>query len=336
MTNRESQLHQFGKMCFQDAQGKVIRLPVPVSPLFDPPKTFHISRVDFEQPIPHAGYTGRRPDVVLTNPEGHKLIVEIKVTNGKGADYQADMHNVGMSLALQVDVSKWDSQRELRPDFTQGDPLQTVVNQSIWLSSGVPRTMEWRPYALALMTCPGMEPRCFCNAWSGGNAHAYFTPEHRYRLVYFAPMANAPTLATEMERSVEDIRATVYRELATTETKCHEAKPLTDCGLLSREVGWALHRDGALLPQYRIRKKATGYQVVVYYCDFETRQSQHSPHPPVQEFMEKQANNPFLIRDTWQTAVKDLFKHLAPMAEPLTSFANDYWEPARQPTFAGC
>ena len=331
MTNRESQLHQFGKMCFQDAQGKTIRLPVPVSPLFDPPKTFHISRVDFEQPIPHAGYAGRRPDVVLTNPAGHKLIVEIKATNGKGADYQADITNVGMSLALQVDVSKWDSKRELRPDFTQGDPLQTVVNQSIWLSSGVPRTMEWRPYALALGECLGTGPRhCFCIRWSGG--YDYFTPEHRYRLACFAPMANAPTLATEMERSVEDIRATVYRKLATTEIECHEERPVTDCPLLSREVGWALHRDGALLPQYRIRKKATGYQAVVYNCAFVAG----SEPSPVQDFMDKQTNNPFVMRDTWQLAVKDLFKHLAPRAEPLTSFANDYWEPERQPTFASC
>ena len=333
MTNRESQLHQFGKMCFQDAQGKIIQLPASVSPLFDPPKTFHVSRVDFEQPIPHAGYTGRRPDVVLTNPAGHKLIVEIKATNGKGADYQADMHNVGMSLALQVDVSKWDSQRELRPDFTQGNPLQTVVNQSIWLSAGVPRTMEWRPYALALGECPGTERHCFCTQWSGG--YAYFTPEHRYRLVCLGPTANAPTLASELRTEVDDIRATVYRKLATSEIACHREKPLTDCGLLSREVGWALHRDGALLPQYRIRKKATGYQAVVYDCAFVAGEFQHSP-VPVQDFMDKQANNPFVMRDTWQAAVNDLFKRLVPMAEPLTSFANDYWEPERQPTFVGC
>ena len=46
----ESQLHQFGKACFEDAEAKTVTLPPMTNPRFDPPTTFYIKRVEFEKP----------------------------------------------------------------------------------------------------------------------------------------------------------------------------------------------------------------------------------------------------------------------------------------------
>lgn len=142
------QIHELAKVCFEDSVGKVLNLPRSVTPRFDPPRQFHVSRVEFERPIPFAGYNGRRPDVVLTSEDGLKLLIEIKNTNGKSAQYGWDMSDAGFWLVLELDVSNWKSHPELRPDFSSAEMLQQVMDQTYWLSAGKPRSIEWRSYTL--------------------------------------------------------------------------------------------------------------------------------------------------------------------------------------------
>ena len=95
---KESELHAFGKMVFEDAEGKTIRLPMAQSPRFNPPLEHRIKRVEFEKSLPYVGHNGRRPDVVLTSTEGVKIIVEVNYANGKGVDYGLDLARAGSWL----------------------------------------------------------------------------------------------------------------------------------------------------------------------------------------------------------------------------------------------
>ena len=332
----EGQLHQFGKICFEDAVGKTIRLPAPVSPLFNPPKTFRINRVEFEKPLPFAGYAGRRPDVVLTDEKGRKLIVEIKSSNGKEEPYLQDMNAIRMSLVLELDVSRWRKQPSLRPDFLSESPLQSVIDQTTWLLCGPPKEMEWRPYALVLYECAG-EDCSLCCKLRGGFLEA--AKGHSLRLFYGSPMATLANLAEELGLEMDAARNEVYRRLSSLSTDCKEVSVVTpspDGRRIAtvadrnpertfRERGWVLLRDGEELPKFRIRKMPDGFQPVVYEQGFKT---EHGSVHPVLDFQTKRGNNLFVVRRTWKEAVKDLFNNLAPGADPITHLKNDPWKPA--------
>ena len=333
----ESQLHHFGKMCFEDAEGKTIKLPKSVSPMFDPPGTFSIRKVEFEKPVPFAGYAGRQPDILLTDDSGRKLIVEITYSNSKGENYVQDMSAVGMSLALELDVGKWKKDPALMPDFTQGTPLQSVVNQTKWLSPGLAKEMEWRPYAMVLYECDS-ENCSACQMLRGG-FFSYRRPIFT-RLFYFSPRAQLSVLASERGVDIEEARRQAYKHLfsfsvdckrvsilnLTPDEKCIESIEDRNPEKTHREMGWVLLREGKELPNFRIRRVPAGFQPVVYLRGFtigETNLGQ------VSDFKEQMAGNHFPTRQTWKDAVNDLFKHLAPKATPLVHLPNDEWQPAR-------
>ena len=145
-TIRESELHVFGKTVFEDAVGRNIRLPVPVSPRFNPPLEHRVKRVEFEKELPFVGHKGRRVDVLLTSSQGVKIVVEVKHFNGKSIDYGFDLARAGNYLAVELVVSRWKDDKTLLPDFSSPAMLQGVLNQVAWLNSGKPCTMEWMPY----------------------------------------------------------------------------------------------------------------------------------------------------------------------------------------------
>ena len=335
-TYSESQLHQFGKMCFEDAAGKTIRLPDPISPMFDPPKTFFIKRVEFEKPIPFAGHTGRQPDVLLTDEHGHKLVVEITNSNSKGDHYLQDMIAVGMSLVLELDVSKWRKQPSLIPDFTQGSPLKTVINQTKWLSCGQPREMEWRPYALVLYECDSEDICNLCQQLRGG-----FRGGRRgqsLRLFYWSPSDRLATLASRAGLGMDEAREKIYSGLSSFSTDCQKVSILTlspdekrieaiedrNPDRTHRETGWVLLRDDKELTQFRIRRMPDGFQPVIYGQGFANGSSKGDP---VFDFQRNRDENPFLIHRTWKEAVKELFNRLAPGADPIDRLKNDEWNP---------
>ena len=142
MQIRESQLHLLGKEVFADAAGKTIKLPPAQSPRFTPPRKFHIKRVQTEYPLP-VGIGGRRPDIILTDNDGIKLVVEISNAYHKGRRYFDDMDFGGFSLILELDVSKWRENKNLRPDFSSRSMLQDMIDQCKWLSAGKPRPIGW-------------------------------------------------------------------------------------------------------------------------------------------------------------------------------------------------
>ena len=337
----ESQLHKFGKMCFEDAEGKTIKLPPAASPMFDPPKIFNIKRVEFEKDIPYAGYVGRKPDILLTNEHGHKLVVEVKNSSSKNENYLQDMGVVGMSLVLELDVSKWKKQTSLMPDFSKGSPLQTVISQTKWLSCGQPREMEWRPYALVLYECDSEDICHSCQMLRRG-----FRSGRRgnsLRLFYSSPGAPLSVLARETGLGRDEVHRKVYQGLATFSIDCKRVSLVTPTldgkyidsiedrnpDKTQREMGWVLLRDGRELPRYRIRRLSEGFQAVVYEHSFEMGQPDHDQ---IYDFQQKLANNPFPIQETWKAAVKNLFSRLAPFAIPLYEIKGDEWKPGLVPS----
>lgn len=142
MQIKESHLHLLGKEVFADAAGKTINLPPAQSPRFTPPRKFRIKRVQTEYPLP-VGIGGRRPDIILTDDDGIKIVVEISNAYHKGRRYFDDMDFGGFSLILELDVSKWRENKSLRPDFSSRSMLQDMIDQCKWLSAGKPRPIRW-------------------------------------------------------------------------------------------------------------------------------------------------------------------------------------------------
>ena len=143
---KESQLHEYGKMLFEDAAGQTLRLPQCESPRFCPPEAFSVARVEFEKGIPWAGYAGRQPDIVLTSTFGTKLVIEIKNSSGKDSNYISAMEQAGFTLILELDVSTWRNYPELRPNFSEPAWLSNVMVQARWLSPGKAFHCEWEQY----------------------------------------------------------------------------------------------------------------------------------------------------------------------------------------------
>ena len=333
----ESQLHKFGKMCFEDAEGKTIKLPPAASPMFDPPKTFNIKRVEFEKDIPYAGYVGRKPDILLTNEHGHKLVVEVKNSSSKNENYLQDMGVVGMSLVLELDVSKWKKQTSLMPDFSKGSPLQTVISQTKWLSCGQPREMEWRPYALVLYECDSEDICNLCQQLRGGFRRG--RKGQSLRLFYWSPSDRLATLASRAGLGMDEAREKIYSGLSSFSTDCQKVSILTlspdekrieaiedrNPDRTHRETGWVLLRDDKELTQFRIRRMPDGFQPVIYGQGFANGSSKGDP---VFDFQRNRDENPFLVHRTWKEAVKELFNRLAPGADPIDRLKNDEWKPA--------
>ena len=142
MEIKESQLHLLGKEVFADAAGKTIKLPPAPSPRFTPPRKFRIKKVQTEYPLP-VGRGGRRPDIILTDDDGIKIVVEVSNAYHKGKRYFDDMDFGGFSLILELDVSKWRDNKELRPDFSSRSMLQDMIDQCKWLSAGKARPIGW-------------------------------------------------------------------------------------------------------------------------------------------------------------------------------------------------
>ena len=322
-------------MCFEDAEGKTIKLPKSDSPMFDPPSAFAIKRVEFEKSVPFAGFSGRQPDVLLTDENGRKLIVEITYSNTKGENYLHDMGMVGMSLALELDVGKWKNNLSMMPDFTQGSPLQSVVNQTKWLSPGLAREMEWRPYAMVLYECES-ENCSACRMLRGG-FFSYRRPVFT-RLFYASPGEPLSVVARQYNLDMSLARKKVIERLASFSVDCKQVSivTLTPEGKYIdsikdrfpektfREIGWVLLRDGKELPAFRVRRAFDGFQAVVYKRGFSVEEPNLEQ---VFDFRQQMTDNPFPVRQTWKEAVQDLFRLLAPRATPLDWVSKDDWEP---------
>ncbi len=117
-------------------------MPPAESPRFTPPRKFRIKKVQTEYPLP-VGIGGRRPDVILTDDDGIKIVVEVSNAYHKGRRYFDDMDFGGFSLILELDVSKWRENKDLRPDFSSRSMLQDMIDQCKWLSAGKPRPIGW-------------------------------------------------------------------------------------------------------------------------------------------------------------------------------------------------
>ncbi len=336
-SQHEGDLHLFGKMCFEMAAGKRITLPKPDSPRFDPPKEFAVQAVEFEKAISWAGHRGRRPDVVLTNEMGHRLIVEIKDSSSKSVTYGNDMSAVGLSLVLELDVSRWRDRQDLRPDFTQGDPLQFVVDQTKWIACGRPSVMEWRPYGLVAYSCNNT--RCDdCHTFRGGDRIIGWSMES-LRIFYGCPRRTLSELAKHTGKQKKEAREEVYKALRCLRIECEHVSlverhssengvgRITDRApdKVWRETGWVLHRDGNPLEQYRVRAPAGGgFQAIVYEHGFIPKSLKDGPpsRRPFAEFVTYQRNaSLFPVRTLWKDAIRDLFSRLAPHADSQ-SFCN--------------
>lgn len=335
----ESDLHKFGKRCFDYAEGKTIKLPPAVSPMFTPPRSFTIKQMDIEKSIPYAGEHSRKPDIVMTNEHGHKLVVEIKNSNNKRQDYIEDLNRVGISLILSLDVSRWNDEPSLIPDFSEGSPLQTAIDQTTWLSAGRARNMQWKPYGVVLYQCADDENCRICARLRGG--FIKFKEDSSLRLFYATPAYDLTRLAKELGLDPTETRTKVYDAVGSASAECEGVSIITstpenrqitdkDPSTTQRERGWVLTREGAELEQYRIRKVPGGFQPVIYEQSFQS----HHPAPPIiEDFIRNRDNNPLPICGNWKNAVEILFGQIAPAAEPIITPKRDDWKPTVEPNF---
>ena len=335
----ETDLHKFGKRCFDYAEGRTINLPPAISPMFTPPKTFAIKRIDPEKYIPYAGEHGRKPDILLTNDQGHKLAVEIRNSNNKGQDYINDMNRIGISLILELNVNRWNENPSLIPDFSEGSPLQTAIDQTTWLSAGRPRNMQWKPYGVVLYQCTDDGNCQFCTTLRGG--FIKFEEDTRLRLFYATPAYDLTRLAEETGLDLIATRKKVYDAVGSASRECEGVSIVTgtqgnyqikdkDPSTTYRERGWVLTRDGAELERYRIRKVLAGFQPVIYEQSFA---SHHPTAPVVDDFIRNRDNNPLPVCANWRNAVEILFHQIAPQADPIIIPDRDDWKPTVEPNF---
>ena len=341
----EAQIHEYGKMIFEDAAGKTIQLPPSISPRFQPPRSFTIKRAEFERAIPWAGYAGRQPDVVLTSNEGRKLIVEIKNSNGKTPRYLDDMAQAGFHLIVELDVAAWKrARKDLRPDFSSPTMLQNVIDQVTWLSPGKPSAMSWRPYGMVIyMSCEN-KPEChgsICMTLLNGK------PFHRApikgkderpqygKMFYRSPLVSFEEAAKHLGMSNDETRTHIRKVMSNAHSECEGLSVITrdqngmiteaadrNPGTTQRENGWVLCRDQIELPSYRIRQpEPNSYQAIIYPCPL-------NGDVLAQNFDESRTSAPqFPTRNRWTEAVKDLFKKLASQAEPIYRTPDDPWLP---------
>ena len=338
----ESQVHEYGKMLFEDAVGQMVKLPASPSPRFHPPKTFSVKRVEFERGVPWAGYAGRQPDVVLTSEQGTKLVVEIKNSNGKDNRYLEDMAQAGFNLVAELDVSVWKRRRpDLRPDFSDPQMLQGVMNQVRWLSPGKPCQMSWRPYGMVLYTSCAQEAECdaSCRAVYGGQGFVRSGADGQRldggKMFYRFPEISLAAAAEQLGMTLDDTRTHIYQLLVKSYCECKGLSVVTrgsngtvismadrNPGDTERETGWVLCQDGTELPDYRIRKvEADRYQAIVYPCALGGNQML-----PV-AFDESRRDVTFPVQPRWSLAVHDLFGRLAPLARRIYETPEDPWRP---------
>lgn len=128
------------KQAFEGLTGS-IKLPPTPSPYYNPPTHFKVKTVEFEKAIPGIGKGGRVPDILLTDVEGRKLVVELYNTNPKTDDWTQDVASVGL-LAVEVDVYN------LKPDFraTYVERVSEILRNARWLNPGSPADLKWAPY----------------------------------------------------------------------------------------------------------------------------------------------------------------------------------------------
>ncbi len=341
----ESELHQKGKECFRYSEGMTIRLPDNCDPRFDPPKTFTISKVQIEQPLPRVKRRAEvRPDVTLTNPSGQTLLVEVTKTNSKTRRYTQQINSAGVFLALDLNVDNWEKGFAPEPQLDQDRAqfTQMALDQTTWLVPGLPGHMEWRPYAIVIYECNSH--RCGpCTASLGG--FRKHRDRKQLRLRYESPPLPLHALAKREHLSLEETRKTTYRQLSAISIPCPEVSTVTlnpsedrydaitdrSPETTVRETGWVLVRDGEELTKFRVRKAPDGFQPVIYNQNFWSGRDQ--PHP-VDDFINNRSNHPPTGKPTWIEAVTALCSKidLRIRPEPLFTFQNE-WRPDLDPTF---
>ena len=299
MNHNESQLHRLGKEVFVDAEGKMITLPRPPSPRLTPPGTFKIKRVQLEYPLP-VGREGRRPDVVLTDEHGVRLIVEVKNTSAKGRKYGNDMYESGFSLILELDVSRWRNEKELRPDFSSRGMLQHVVDQCVWFSAGKPRTVAWAEVTLG---------------------YSIYTQESTDR---------SWKELNEQGITKDNGKWEHYRKLGEqkADMKCHilwrEATPLTDYLIIEQGDGTFQPADFTIQPyffpfyQHELIYRATAMHNYVDACP---SSSCKMMKPLYGSCLHREGDIAWKwkgeIHTEWKTAVNEMFARVAPGAQPI-------------------
>ena len=336
---RESQLHQFGKMVFEGAEGKTMGLPPSPHPRFTPPVDFTIERVEIEKGIPWAGWAGRRPDIVLTSPDGRKLVVEVKNTSGKGPDYSRDLEKAGFWLAVELDVSAWEKHPEKRPDFSSRSMLQDVAGQFRWLMPGRPAALlEWEEYSLPYRVYDKDLWLSWVRESREVNLASYGRAEHMdlWSCEMIPHGVNSPWAAAVQSPECPPPCLQV-EGLGLLSAATYRYEPP---GIPRRmwpfyigedvETGWVLHRNGVPLPEYQVRSLPAGHYQAVW-----TEVSEGDPSFYIGSYLHKLdrvvetrdaslfhfqgelvENRVWPIRPTWKKAVQDIFAHLVPGATP--------------------
>ena len=333
----ESELHLFGKMVFESAEGQTIELPPSPHPRFTPPGQFAIQRVEMEKGIPWAGYNGRKPDIILTDPDGRKLIVEITNASAKSANYCGDMERAGFWLAVELDVRAWKGHVEKRPDFSSGSMLQDIARQFKWLAPGRPaQLMEWEEYRMAYEVYDKDAWLAWGRESMEVNLASYGRAEYMdwWSCKMIPRGVSSPWAAAVQSPECPKACLALGPQLTMTAGTYNQPGP-SNAGwpfYIGQEVetGWVLHRDGVPLLKYRVRSMPGGcYQGAwsgVYsepnifgppFFDDKWDQVLETGDTSLFRFEgERVEHRVWPIRPRWKQAVEDIFADLVPGARP--------------------
>ena len=321
--------------------------PFPISKDSIPPRPItQIKAVEVNIPHPLFHQVGKpTPTVKLELANKEFIAIFTSKRKRKKTDYFENHKSyTRQDFALWLDLSKFRKNPNLLPSESSHTRLQDLIDHCEWLNAGTISKFEWRPYGMVLYTSCQKGPQChgpMCMTAIGGKTFDQTKVKDTDHLpksgkmFYGSPPATFEEVANHLGMGHDETRAHIQKEISNIYSECEGLSAITrdqngmttnvedrNPDTTERETGWVLHRDKIELHDYRIRQiDENSYQAIIYPCPL-------NREVLTQDFEEFRTSEPqFPTRNQWTEAVKDLFKKLAPQAEPIYGTPEDPWLP---------
>ena len=132
---KETELHLFAKKVLE--KNKSFKVP---SEQYHFPKTLYYSKVILEKLFTTERFQQYRPDIILIDPDGNKIVVEVIVTNPV-SEVKKQLYKEEELKSIQIDMSKYERREidllreELERDIIENDKIKKwiwpILNQDI-------------------------------------------------------------------------------------------------------------------------------------------------------------------------------------------------------------